>query len=115
MQFPRLALSVGAMDALRPLTPLAELVSTAESDRPEIANPRLDCKNRNGMGKCNGTESEPQIVIEGALHESDRSGAAPEDVNATYPPQVVKDAHMREAVTVKAWLEEWKNQLTEQE
>ena len=110
MQYPRLALSVGQLDALRPVTAMAEFVSTAEDDNPYIPNPRLYCKNGNRGGRCNGTQNEPQIVIEGALHEWDFSGVAAKDVNSTYPPQAVKDAHRKEVAAVMAWLAEWKKE-----
>ena len=112
MEYPKLMLSVGELDNLRPLTPLAEFVSKDgdKNEDPYTENPRLSCQKGNGVGRCNGTDGQPQIVIEGALHEWDLSGVAPKDVNATYPPPVVKMAQAREVAAVKGWFEEWKKE-----
>ncbi|KIW85338.1 hypothetical protein Z517_00728 [Fonsecaea pedrosoi CBS 271.37] len=91
MSYPRLALSTGQLDYYRPLTPLAEFL---EDGKP---NPRV---------KDNGTDSNPQIVIEGGYHEWDFPGLLPNETDF-HMPAVVASAQNREIEAVKLWLQEW--------
>ena len=116
MSYPRLMLSTGQIDDLRTVTPLAEFLSN--STDPYIPNPRLNCEtdlsNGKDSPKCivrnKGTDNEPQIIIEGAVHEWDLTGVARKQYNSTFPPRAVKNAQAREVETVVRWLKEWKKE-----
>ena len=92
LSYPRLMLSTGQKDELRPATPLAEHIAY------NVPNPRA---------KSVGTISEPQIVIENGFHEYDLPSVFANQTTASYPPLAVQKAHAREIGIFQTWLQEW--------
>ncbi|KAI9899926.1 hypothetical protein N3K66_004188 [Trichothecium roseum] len=53
------------------------------------------------------TDSEPFILIDGAVHHWDQYGPKPGAKGSWLPPKAVAEAHAEEVRFVKAWLEQW--------
>ena len=84
ISYPRLAQIGGQTDPWRPTTPLAD---------PYLKKP--------------STQSEPRVLIQGAVHHWDENGLFPNETTAKLPPAPIKQAQSQEAAFVKAWLAEW--------
>ena len=84
ISYPRLAQIGGQTDPWRPTTPLAD--------------PYLNTTS---------TQSEPRILIEGAVHHWDENGLFPNETTATLPPAPIVQAQSQELAFVQAWLTEW--------
>lgn len=83
--YPRLAITDGERDPWRQATPHAM-----------------------GLPDRVSTDTEPFILIEDGVHHWDENGLFPNQTTATLPPAPVKDAQAQQVVSLKAWMEEWK-------
>lgn len=61
------------------------------------------------------TDSEPFILIEGAVHHWDEFGPKPNATGSWLPPKNVQDVHQEEIRFVKLWLKEWAAEKAERE
>ncbi|KAL9106361.1 MAG: hypothetical protein Q9227_008630 [Pyrenula ochraceoflavens] len=84
---PRLAIIGGQTDPWRPATPLAD-------DAPTRT----------------GSETEPVVLIEGAVHHWDENGVFPNETRVGYPPAAVVEAQSREVKAVMDWMVEFNAQ-----
>ena len=82
LSYPRLAQLGGETDPWRPTSPLADAYLSTPS-----------------------TQSQPRILIEGAVHHWDENGLFPNETTATLPPAPVKQAQSEEAKFVMEWLD----------
>ncbi|KAF2138299.1 uncharacterized protein K452DRAFT_290884 [Aplosporella prunicola CBS 121167] len=56
------------------------------------------------------TDSEPFILISGAVHHWDENGLFPNETTATLPPKAVAEAQKAEERFVRKWMQEWQQQ-----
>src|SRR5262249_24944573 len=98
ISYPRLAFVDREQDPWRPATVHASPFNTAAHNRSSI-------------------ESEPFILIEGAVHHWDENGLFPnETVNSPpnfLPPLPVRDAQAQEVRFVLEWMREWREEKGE--
>lgn len=99
ISYPRLAFIDGEQDPWRPATPHASPYNSTAYNRTS-------------------SDSEPFILIQGAVHHWDENGLFPNETVTSYgntsdslPPIPVKKTQKEEIRFVLEWMEEWENYL----